>query len=205
MKKIFNNRGLTLLEVMFAFSIFLLVIFGVFALFKASSQADKNVWESTFVQATASKVVQRFVDELRTANYSTIGGYPLRVATGTEIVFFANIDSDILIERVRYFTSGTTFMKGITKPIGDMLYSYNTSTEEISALVYNLKTPLENIFTYYDENYNGSSNTSSMNLPILLPYVRVVEIKLQIKQNALVDSPVFEIQSKAQLRNLKAN
>lgn len=57
MKKIFNNKGLTLLEVMFAFSIFLLVIFGVFALFKASSQADRNVWESTFVQATASKTV----------------------------------------------------------------------------------------------------------------------------------------------------
>lgn len=205
MKKIFNIQGLTLVEIMFAFSIFLLVTFGVFTLYSISSKADKNVWESTFVQANASKIIQRFVDELRTANYSTIGGYPLRVATSTEIVFFANIDSDILIERVRYFVSGTTFMKGITKPAGEMLYSYNTSTEEFSELAHNLQTPIEAVFTYYNENYNGASNTSSMTYPISLTQVRVVEIKLKIKQNSLVGAPVFVIQSKAQLRNLKAN
>lgn len=205
MFKIFDNKGMTLMEVMFGFSIFLVVIFGVFALFRASSQADKNVWESTFVQATASKTVQRFVDELRTANYSTIGSYPLLTTTGTEIIFFANIDGDSLMERVRYFVSGTTFMKGITKPTGELLYSYNTSTEEISALIYNLQTPLENIFTYYGESYDGATNTSSMSYPIIMPLVRVVEIKLKIKQSNLADAPVFEIQSKAQLRNLKAN
>jgi hypothetical protein len=195
----------TLLEILFAFGFFLVITFGAFTIFSVSSRADKNVWESTFVQASASKVVQGFVDELRTANYSTIGGYPLRVATGTEIVFFANIDSDSLMERVRYFVSGTTFMKGISKPSGDSLYSYNTSTEEFSELLYNLETPLENIFTYYGESYDGATNTSSMSYPVMLPYIRVIEIKLKIKQNNLTDAPVFEIQSKAQLRNLKAN
>ncbi len=205
MKKILNNKGLTLFEILFGFGIFLIVIFGTAALFSASSKADKNVWENSFAQSITSKATRIFVDEMRTINYSTVGGYPLAFASSTEIIFYANIDSDSLMERVRYFVSGTTFSKGITKPTEDVLYEYDTSTEEVSEVVRNLQSATNTIFTYYDSNYDGAGSTSSMTYPIFLPNVRIVEIKLLVKQNNLPNSPVFEIQSKAQLRNLKAN
>ncbi|HRY36733.1 MAG TPA: hypothetical protein P5230_02535 [Candidatus Magasanikbacteria bacterium] len=205
MKKKLDKKGLTLLELLFAFSIFLAVIFGVFTLYSISSKADKNVWESSFVQSLTSKAIQTFVDEIRTTNYSTVGGYPLALASTTEIIFYANIDSDSLMERVRYFVDGDTFKKGITKPTGTLLYEYSTSTEEVSEIVYNLQTPVGTVFTYYDENYNGATVTSSMSYPIFLPEIRVVGISLRVKQNSLSGSSIFEIQSKAQLRNLKTN
>ncbi len=200
-----NKKGLTLIEVLFAFTVFLFVTFGTFTLYSISSKADRNIWESSFVQSSASKIAQTFVDEIRTANYSTVGGYPLALATSTEIIFFANIDSDNLIERVRYFADGNIFKKGITKPTEEILYKYNTSTETISELIYNLKTPLEPIFYYYDESYNGTTVTSSMSYPVLLPYIQVVGIKLRVNQNSNINAPFFEIETKAQLRNLKAN
>ncbi len=205
MKFFLNKKGLTLLELLFAFSIFLAVVFGVFTLYSISSRADKNVWESSFTQSIASKAVQTFVDEIRTTNYSTVGGYPLALATTTEIIFYANIDSDILMERIRYFVDGDTFKKGVTKPTGTLLYEYSTTTEQISDVIYNLETPVGTIFTYFNENYNGATVTSSLSYPVFLPTVKVVGISLRVKQNSLAGSPIFEIQSKAQLRNLKTN
>ncbi len=200
-----SKRGFTLLEVVVALGLFSIIIFGVFALFETSSKANKNVWESSNVQAEASKAIQTFVDELRTANYSTVGGYPIASATGTEIIFYANIDSDILMERVHYFMQNDIFKKGVTKPTGTLLYAYNTSTEQIIELTHNLKTPVGTIFTYYGESYNGASNISTMPYPIILPDVRAVGITLQIKQNSTPNAPVFEVQTKVQLRNLKTN
>lgn len=201
----FNKKGFTLLEILFAFGIFFIVIFGIFALFNTSSKANKDVWEGGKVQSEASKVVQNFIDELRTANYSTIGGYPIAYATSTEIVFYANIDADSLIERVRYFVQNDALKKGVTKPTGTLLYTYNTSTEQTSDLVHNLKTPIETVFYYYGDSFNGANITSTMPYPIILPDVKVVGIKLKIKQNSSPNAAVFEIQTKAQLRNLKTN
>lgn len=178
---------------------------GIFALFNVSSKANRDVWESSNTQGEASKAVQTFVDELRTANYSSIGGYPLTFATGTEIIFYSNIDTDVLVERVRYFIEGNILKKGVTKPAGDILYSYNTSTEQIIELAHNLKTPVGTVFTYYGESYNGASNTSSMPYPIVLPDVRIIQMRLLLKQNSAINAITFEVQTKVQLRNLKTN
>ena len=139
------------------------------------------------------------------ANYSSIGSYPLTFATGTEIIFYSNIDNDNLVERVRYFVESNILKKGITKPSGSDLYSYNTSTEQITELAHNLKTPVGTVFTYYGENYNGASNTSSMSYPIVLPDVRLIQMRLLLKQNSAINAPTFEVQTKVQLRNLKTN
>jgi len=205
MKILLNKKGFTLLEIIVAMGLFSIVIFGIFALFEASSKANKNVWESSNVQNEASKAVQTFVDELRAANYSTVGGFPIASATSTEIVFYANIDSDILMERIRYFVQEDIFKKGVTKPTGTLLYSYSSSTEQVTELAHNLKTPLETIFTYYGETYNDADDFSVLNYPIILPDVRMVGITLQLKQNSTLNAPVFEVQTKVLVRNLKAN
>jgi len=204
MKIFLDKKGFTLLEIIVAMGLFSIVIFGIFALFEASSKANKNVWESSSVQNEASKAMQTVVDELRAANYSTVGGYPIASATGTEIIFYVNIDSDILVERIHYFVENDTFKKGVTKPTGTLLYSYG-STEQVTELVHNLKTPLETIFTYYGETYNDADDFTVLTYPIILPDVRMVGITLQLKQNSTPNAPVFEVQTKVQVRNLKAN
>ncbi|MDO9510032.1 MAG: prepilin-type N-terminal cleavage/methylation domain-containing protein [Candidatus Magasanikbacteria bacterium] len=200
-----NNKGFTLIETMFAIGIFSIIIFGIFSLFNVSFKADRDIQGGGAVQNESSKVVQSFIDELRTANYSTVGSFPVTLANSTEIIFYSNIDADNLMERVRYFVDGDVLKKGVTKPTGDVLYSYNTSTEQTIELVHNLKTPIETIFTYFDENYNGADSVNFMTYPIILPDIRMVGITLQIKQNTALNAKIFEVKTKVQLRNLKTN
>jgi len=42
--RLHNRLGFTLIEIMFAFGIFFIVIFGIFALFDTSSKANKDIW-----------------------------------------------------------------------------------------------------------------------------------------------------------------
>ena len=135
----------------------------------------------------------------------SVGGYPLGFATSTEILFYSNIDTDILTERVRYFVDGDILKKGVTKPTGELFYEYNTSTEQISELVHSLSTPINTVFSYYDGTYNGADATSTMTYPIILPRVRVIGVKLEVKQSSAPNAPIVEIKTKVQLRNLKTN
>jgi hypothetical protein len=109
------------------------------------------------------------------------------------------------MERIRYFVQEDIFKKGVTKPTGTLLYSYSSSTEQVTELAHNLKTPIETIFTYYGETYNDADDFSVLNYPIILPDVRMVGITLQLKQNSTLNAPVFEVQTKVLVRNLKAN
>jgi len=200
-----DKKGFTLLEIIVSLSILSILILGAMEMFNVSFRADNFVQEGGTIQADAAKIVQTFIDELRTANYSNIGGYPIASASGTEIVFYANIDRDILIEKIRYFVNGNSFYKGVTKPTGTLLYSYVSSTEQITVLARNLQTPIGNVFTYYNEYYNGTTNTSTMPYPIILPDVRIVGLNLRLKQNTAANAPIFEVQTKVQIRSLKTN
>lgn len=149
----------------------------------------------------ARRAITNFVNELRTSSTSDTGSYPIATATPTAITFYSNIDNDVLKERLRYFVSDNTLVRGVTKPSGNPV-TYSDSNETSLAIVQNL-TNTTQIFSYFDTNYNGT--TSALPVPINVMSIRTVKINLNIDSSAADAPAAYQLSSQVNIRNLKDN
>ena len=198
-----DNRGISLMEVLLTIGIFLLLAMGAASIFSFSLKANKIIWEQLSTQNEGRKIIQDFVNELRSANYSSIGAYPLSVANTQEIIFYSNIDTDSYRERVRYFLSGNILKKGIIKPAGSPL-TYSTSSESITNVVYDIANTSTPLFYYYGQNYGYTSSTP-LSPPVNITDVRLVGITLMLEEDPTASPVPFQIESKVEIRSLKTN
>jgi prepilin-type N-terminal cleavage/methylation domain-containing protein len=151
-------KGYTLIEVLVAVSISTVLLVAVVQFVGNSFP----VYRSTFLQTSADELAQlqmkRIAEEVREARTSDAGAYPIVQATPYKIIFYANVDADASVERVRYELVGTTLVKGIINPSAPPTVVYNVSQEQVSTIarsIYNGTTP---IFTYYGSDYPSNTN-----------------------------------------------
>ncbi len=196
-----DRRGITLVEVLVSIGIFSFLIIGITALLLTSWKYNQIVWEQLKTQNEGRKVIRDFVNDLRVASLSSIGAYPVESASSTEIVFYSNIDSDTLKERVRYFLSGRTLRKGVIKPTGSPL-TYSSANETFVDVAHDLVTSTV-LLSYYDSDYSGSQ--TKLSSPIDVTKIRVVGISLNLEEDPNASPVPFFIESKVMLRNLKDN
>lgn len=195
---------MTLLEVMVSIGIFLLVVGGLTAILLFSFSSRNIIWEQLLTQTEGRQVIQDFVNELRSANQSSVGAYTIEKAENNQLIFFSNIDSDSYRERIRYFLSGTNFKKGVTKPSGNPPV-YNTSTESVVILAHDVANSSTPVFTYFSQAYIGSATSTPLPSPVTTTLIRVVGIQLVLEEDPRFSPVPFTIQAKAEIRNLKSN
>jgi len=131
-----------------------------------------------------------------------LGSYPIETAGITAFTFFSDINSDGLKERIRYFLSGTTLMKGVIVPLGSPL-QYLSNTEVLTEIVHNVRNGSTPIFTYYDSSYNGS--TSPLSQPVSILSVRLVMITLILEGDPNRQPAPITVTTEVSIRNLKDN
>lgn len=202
-KILFFSKGFTLIEVIVTMSLFLLVMGGITAVFIFGLRSRAIVMEQLLTQTEGRRVVQDFINELRSAKQSSVGAYAIEKAEGNEIVFFSNIDTDSYRERVRYFKVGKDFKKGIIKPSGNPL-AYNIGTESVIIIAHDVINPTTTpIFQYFDQSYTGTQDPLAM--PVNILQIRVVSVNLVMEENPNLSPAPFVAQAKAEIRNLKSN
>ncbi len=189
----------------------MIVVIGLFILF-AGTIAELMIWgnhgkdvifEQLSKQNDGRNASQNFLNDLRRSSYSSIGAYPIELASANEIIFYSNVDTDSWKERVHYFVSSTILKRGITKPSGNPL-SYNNANEISTEVAHDLNNTTT-IFYYYDQNYDGISNTSTMTFPIDISKIRMIGIKLWLDLRPNVSPAPLYIEGKTEIRNLKSN
>jgi prepilin-type N-terminal cleavage/methylation domain-containing protein len=200
--KIFKKRGFTLVEIVVATAIAAVIFMAVFdfgnGIFSFNSNAQKNL----SAQSDGRRVLKSIVKELRSTSPSSLGSYPIALASSTAVTFFADIDNDAYKEQIRYFLSGKDLKRGVIKPSGYPL-SYNPANEQISNLIGDINNGATPIFDYFDSNYTGTSTPLSQ--PVQVAKVRLIRITVKIEKdpNKLL-GPII-ITSQVFLRNLKDN
>ncbi len=203
-------RGVTLVETIVGIGILLLIGGGVIVFQRSVLTNTKTIQSALLAQTQVRKSLILFASDLRGATSRDGGGYPLEVTATSTFVFYANVDADAAIERVRYFigTSTTatrnTLRRGIVNPTGT---SY-TGTEIITTLARDVANPTSTpIFAYYDGNFDGvtASSTAPLPSPVNIPTVRLVRITVVLNPNG-VRAPVMQTYSTfVALRYLKDN
>jgi len=138
--------------------------------------------------------------EIRTASIADTGAYVIGLATASAFIFYADIDSDGLKEKIRYFLNGPLLQKGVVKPVGSPL-TYNEANEVISTLVSNITNT--SIFDYYDKNYTGTE--TPLVFPVNIALVRLVKITLTVDKDANRTPEPITFSTQISIRNLKDN
>lgn len=201
-KNKYKKTGFSLVETIIFTAVALAIFLAVFQFGSFIFSFNRGAEENLNAQAGARRVLRTMVRELRSASPSSLGAYPLLTVGTSTLIFFSNIDSDPLKERVRYFLSGSELRRGVIKPSGQPL-TYNTANEQISTLIRDINNGTRPIFEYFDNTYTGTSNPLVQ--PVQATNVRLIKITLVIERNPARSTGPFITETKVFLRNLKDN
>jgi len=196
-----KSAGITILEMVVALGIFAIAITTITTYIWMGLRAQNRSVKHIMAQNNARRALTTIAGEIRSSMYSNAGSYPIETAESKSLTFYTNVDSDIDAEKVHYFLDGTTLKRGVTEPSGQPP-NYN-GTETITTLASYVVNSSENIFTYYDQNYEGT--TSFLPFPINKSLVSLIRIDLIIDVDSNTPPEPMTTTTEAQLRNLKEN
>lgn len=196
------ESGFSIIEVIVAIFIVTLIGFAAYYFEKDVFLLNKIVSDSLTAQNEARQALKKMSSEIRTASPSSLGAYAIVQAGVSSFTFYSNIDDDSLKERVRYFLEGATLKKGVIRPSGAPL-TYNMANEIISELVHNMANGAAPIFSYYDKNYDGT--TQPLTQPIDIAAARLVKITIIIDEDSQSPPSPLTLTTQISMRNLKDN
>lgn len=182
-------------------------IFSILALVILGWQKDIFSINALFTKRLTSqedlrKVTKNFIAETRTAQLSEAGSYPLETANKDTFTFYSDIDYDGIKEKVRYFLNNHQLKKGVIEPSGQPPV-YNPDNETVVISVKNIINNNDEVFLYYDKDYDGDDNPLSQ--PVNILSVRLVQITLTVDEDPnRPPDPITET-SQTSIRNLKDN
>ena len=200
-KKINYQAGFSLIEMIIV--IFILTVIGLaLVTFQINIfSLNKITGDNLTAEGEARQTLKTITAEIRTMSPSGMGAYAIAQLSTSSITFYSNIDNDSLIEKVRYFTVGSTLKKGVIKPSGNPL-NYN-GTESTKELVHNIANATTSIFSYYNANYDGTS--APLSAPVNPISVRLIKVNIIIDKDPLKSPPPLFMTTQVSIRNLKDN
>ncbi len=174
-----QRSGFSVIEVLISAAVFTVLIFVVATLRTNVDTLSNLVSQKLQSRQDIDRAMEQMVTEIRSAAPSNQGAYPVEAATTSTLIFYSDVDSDGLFERIRYTVGTTTLDRGVTKPSGTPL-AYSSSSETVSTLVSNLtRTTSSNVFTYYGDDYTGVEDPLAPT-STLASAVRLVRVTLYV-------------------------
>jgi len=206
-----SRSGFSFLEVVFFVAISAIILVAVMGIKNNVGNLQNFINQKLMSRQDLDQTFQILVTEVRSAQPSGLGAYPIVAATSTSFTFFSDVDKDGLVDRVRYFLSTSTVSstvtnvlnRGIIEPVGSP-FVYSTSSEKISTVVNNIITSTSTaIFEYF-----GSSATTtavSLSYPVDISSIRFVKINLFVDINPGVSPKASLFTDTVTIRNLRSN
>ncbi len=189
-------RGFTLIETIVTVGLTAFVMAALGVLIQYFYKTNQYALEQTQAVNSARSSIEHTVADLRETVYGADGSYPIALVATSSVTFYANVDSDALVEKVRYYLSDSSLFRGTTKPAGNPP-SYAGQSETTTLVIDNMRndasTPL---FTYFDEN------GAELPAPVNIAKIRSVHIHVLTDVNPLRAPAVYSLVGEATLRNL---
>ncbi len=197
-----TKRGFTFIETVIVISVGTLVLFAVMQAIRMFYRSNHYILDQAVTINDARKGIEYLSRDIREATYGDDGSFPV-AAIGTQaMTFFANIDADSAIERVRYFVDGTdtSLKRGIINSSGIPL-TYNPGSEVVTTIAQNIRNIAlaTSTFRYYDKNGAEILNFTSV------AQVAHVRLNLIVNVNPGTAPNDFTLRTSATIRNLKTN
>lgn len=188
-----NKKGFSLIELLIVISILGVISTLILDFVVLSFKATRFEAEEAEAIKNARDGMNTMKMEIRGANSSAQGDYPLSTIDDQEFIFFSDIDKDDLYERVRYYLDDLELKKDVTKPGPSNNYTGTTTTITIANYVNNQD---EAIFKYYSSEHTITDNINQ---------TRLININLKINVTPEIAPADVYVETDVTLRNLKSN
>jgi len=199
-----KQQGFTLIEVMLASSLLAIVI-GVSSAFWYYVRQNYEFGYTQYQLSEKAMQTSRLIaNEVRQAQEAMNGAYPLATLDDNQLTYYADADSDGLIERRRYFVEGDKLKRGVIIPSGNPP-DYIIANERITTLVDQLDTNGLQLFTYYNGNWPGDVTNNPLSYWTRPLETRLIKITIPIVIKDSGGDQRFSSESVVQIRNLKNN
>lgn len=199
-----DQRGLSLLEIIIAVSIFVIATGAVMGFVIQGARVQDIAFGQNIAISEARRGVETMVREIREIQTADNGAYPLVTADDFELIFYGDIDKDSSVERVRYFLDGTDFKKGTIEPRSNPV-AYYASDEVIVTLSRYVRNEALPVFTYYNGDWPGDVINNPIPTPADVTEPRFVNVFLRINVKPNTAPTDFDLTSDVQMRSLKDN
>ncbi|MFA7314572.1 MAG: type II secretion system protein [Candidatus Magasanikbacteria bacterium] len=206
---ILTKKAFSLIEVLITLAIFSIVTAGAFWIVIVSSRDGAIIWEQLVTQNEGKKAVEHVINYVRKAETSSAGAYALDTADPYDLIFYANVDNDSMVEKVEFWVDdGGIFKQTITKPSSTASTNmYENGTPQTTDLANNLTNfinePHVPVFLYYDESYTGTQQDLGENFN--LTDVRMVKIQLELEKDPAKAPVPLHVESTVLIRSTKTN
>lgn len=191
------SRGITLLETIVWVSITAMIMLAIVQSVQYFYRTNSYTIEQAAAITSAQRGIESMIKVMREAAYSSNGAWPIVALATSSMTFYADVDQDPFIERVRFFLDGNSLKRGIIDPSGDP--PVYTNPETISVISDNIRNNEQSVlmFQYYDVNGALMTNLSR------IAEVRFVQSTVVVNINPFRLPNQFTLRSTAALRNLK--
>ena len=192
-----SARGMSFIETMVWIALLISAMLAITSTVLYFYRTNSYALEQSTAVSSAQRGLESMVRTIREAAFSSQGAYPVVSVSPNDFVFYADIDNDPLIERVHYYLSGTTLMRGVLDPTGSPPDYIGAETAQVvSEYVRNTSQGLPT-FRYYDTlGAEIASSTSAYTA------VRFVKVTLAVNVNTATLPNQLSLYSSAALRNL---
>ena len=191
-----KQQGITIIEALVWIAVFTAAMLAIVSSLLYFYRTNSYAIEQATATASAQRGLEQMMRTIREGAYSSEGAFPIVSVAADDFIFYADIDSDALIERVHYYISGTDLIRGVTEASGNPpSYTGGETTTVISEYVRNVAQGLTT-FRYYDEL--GSEITNYANWTA----VRFVKVTLAVNVNIATLPNQLTLNSSAAIRNL---
>ncbi|MDO8561215.1 MAG: type II secretion system protein [bacterium] len=191
------ERGMTLIEVVVWISMLAAVLLAITTSLLYFYRVNKYAIEQSSAVTSAQSGIEHLVRTIREAAYSSQGAFPVVSIGANDFVFYADVDTDLLIEKIHYYVSDTSLKEGVTDATGDPpAYTADESVSTLSDYVHNLDQDVTT-FRYYD--VSGAEITDYERWA----YVRFVKVNVAVNVDPNKLPNQLVLSSSAAMRNLK--
>jgi type II secretory pathway pseudopilin PulG len=192
-----ERRGMTLLEALVWVAITSMILLAIVNSVLYFYRANTYAVEQSSAVTSAQRGIDSMIQTMREAAYSSTGAWPVIAMSETSFAFYADVDDDPFIERIRYYLDGNSLVRGVVDPSGDPpVYTNPEALTVISDNVRNTEqaTPM---FQYYDLNGDLMADLTK------IAEVRFVQATVIVNVNPFRAPNQFTLRSTAAFRNLK--
>lgn len=189
--------GFSLIESIVVVSLTTSVGLGLLFMISYFYRSNAYLLEATSAVESASKGIVVTLESLREASYGEDGAYPLAAVATSSVTFYADLDLDESVERVRFYLSGGTLYRGLTEPAGNPP-SYAGQPEAIVTIATYVKNGTSTpAFRYFDQD--GVEMTGTIDIS----EVRTVRTRFDVDINPQRAPNVVTFEGAATLRNVR--
>lgn len=188
-------RGFTLAETLVVIVIVTVVGLAVTRLITFFYTSNAYVFQQTSALDSAHRGVEYAFLNIREASYGDDGSYPVAQAATSSITFYADVDNDGPIEKIRVYLAQGSLYRGVTNSAGSPP-TYTGQTESVSTIATNVVNATSSpIFRYF------TTAGTELTTPINVSDIASVSTELSVDLNPSKAPDIFTLRASATLRN----